>query len=188
MTTVRCATRQDSHQLAELVRQEVELQQRLSRHFQLVPEVDWARYVSAKLQRSDCAIQVAEQDGRLVGFVEVRFIEPGHYAGGSRLRARARRLFRPWRKHTERLGVIEDVYVLPAHREGGIATALVLQGMHWLQSQRVAQVQAAIWSDNQASLSFAQKLGFEKIRLTMSKKLHRKSEDRHGETLVVQSN
>ena len=114
MTVIRPATPKDLPQLADLVRR----------------EADWVRTVSAKLRRSDTQILVAEQDDHLVGFINVRVVQRGQRATDGWLKRMVRRLLRPSGAEPDsilqpmRFGFIEDVYVAPALRNQGIATAL----------------------------------------------------------------
>ena len=177
LTTIRPATRRDIPQLAELVRQAVEYQQRLARSFQLLPQVDWAGYVSAKRKQRDIEILVAFQDRHLVGFIELRVVQPFDHNGvRGRLKALARQLLPPFLVKGPlllkgvRFGFIEDIYILPAWRKQGLATALVQESMRWFQSQQVAYIQAGIWKDNEISLTFFQNLDFKPIKVMLSKR------------------
>ncbi len=176
LTAIRPATRRDMPQLAELVRQAVEYQQRLARSFQLLPQVDWAGYVSAKRKQRDIEILVAFQDRHLVGFIELRVVQPGQHGVRGRLKALARQLLPPFLVKgplllkAVRFGFIEDIYIVPAWRKQGLATALVQESMRWFQSQKVAYIQAGIWKDNEISLTFFQKLDFKPIKVMLRKR------------------
>ena len=59
MTVTRAATGPDLARLADLAQR----------------DVTWTKYVSSKLRRSDSRVLVAEQDGRLAGYL-YRFFRP----------------------------------------------------------------------------------------------------------------
>ena len=158
---IRSATRHDLPQLAELVCQEVEYQEKLAQCFQLVPQVDWVQYVSAKLQDDFTKVLVIEQGRRLTGFIEVRIVQAGQHKVLAPFRQQSRDVY----------GFIEDIFVVPVMRRQGIALALVEHSLHWLQDQQISQVRVGIWQANQTSLNFFHKLNFEPIKQMMSKKL-----------------
>ena len=168
---IRIATRQDLPQLGDLVRQEVEYQQTLARSFELIPQVDWAGYVSATFRDHSTEILVAEQDDHLVGYIVVRIIQASPCTLREWFTAVVRRYLRRKQRKVGRIGIIEDIYIVSTLREHGVATRLLQSSLQWFQSQHAAEIQAAIWTTNKVSLSFAHKSGFEPFKLVMSKRL-----------------
>jgi ribosomal protein S18 acetylase RimI-like enzyme len=168
---IRFATRQDLPQLGDLVRQEVEYQQTLARSFELIPQVDWTGYISARLEHAGTEILVAEEDNELIGYIQVRLTQVEPRSLMDRLRAAVCRILRRRQRQAGRVGFIEDISVVPSKRQQGVATKLLLNSLQWFQRQHLVEIQAAIWASNEASLSFFGKIGFEPFRLMMSKRL-----------------
>ncbi len=90
---------------------------------------DWAAYVSQRLKRPNGVILVAELNGELVGFVDLRVAGKGRPAAASN-EGMLRRLLRGWRRNAtadqsalvepSSSGVIDDIYVVPQCRNRGI--------------------------------------------------------------------
>ena len=159
------------------MRQEVEYQQTLARSFELIPQVDWAGYVSAGLEHAGTEILVAEEDDKLIGYIQVRLTQVEPRTLMDRLRAAVCRILRRGQRQAGRVGFIEDIYVVPSKREQGVATKLLLNRLNWFQRQHLVEIQAAIWASNDASLSFFRKIGFEPFRLMMSRRVGRSQRD-----------
>jgi GNAT superfamily N-acetyltransferase len=171
MTVVRPAVPRDVEHLAELMRQEVMLQEQQSGIFRLHPHIDWQAYASARLRHRKSQIFVAERDARLVGFLELRISPPDRPTGLRSLPRLLRRLLGSGRQAQGGLVSVEDLYVLPTSREEGIAIALLERGRQWLKARDLKRVRGGIWYGNKASLQLSQKLGAEPIGLMMVKKL-----------------
>lgn len=176
LSVSRPATRQDLPQLAALVRWEVYDQQRLSGYLHLAPDIDWVRYVTAKLRRPDIQILVSEQDGKLVGYVELRLLSSGRRSLSSRLRTAARHLRRLLNYRNDRfqpprrLGVIEDIYIVPAFRRQNLGAFLLQDSFVWFRSRQVVTVHGSIWQANTVSLQFCQKQGFAVVEVVCAKR------------------
>lgn len=176
-TTTRRATGADIPQLAALVRQEVRCQQKFAGFLQLVPEIHWLRYVDAKLHHRDRPMLVLEQDGQLLGYVELRMLSPGDRFLIGPLWSLARYL--RWRftfAHgvrtiPQRIGVIEDIYLLPTCRKVGYGAMLLQASLAWFQQRQAVSVHASIWRSNTISLQFFQKHGFSVKEQIMRKEL-----------------
>lgn len=151
---VHFAGREDLRQLSELLRQEITYQTELSQRiqantFQLVPDLDWARFTLAKSKDKTIEILLIKREGQVVGYLEVHLIKTGN------------------RRH----GYIEDVYVLPEHRRRGFAEALLQGCLHWSQSRGVSTIRASIRAGNEASLRLFEGLGFMPVKKVLGKRV-----------------
>jgi len=97
--------------------------------------------------------QVAEQRGRIVGYVYAA-IEP-----------------RSWKELRDEAGFIHDVVVDPAARRAGIATALLEAAFAWLRTRRVPRVVLGTAYVNQAAQRLFTGLGFRPTMIEMTKEL-----------------
>jgi len=161
MMIIRSATQLDLPQLADLTRR----------------EADWLNYIAAKQARSDSRIEVAEQDGYVVGFVTVRVIQRGRQIQDGWLRNTVRKLLNCSGPKADtilqpiRIGFVEELFVDPALRDQNVATALVESAIQWLQQQHVDELQTEISPDDMASQDFFCKLGFEISQFLVCKRL-----------------
>jgi ribosomal protein S18 acetylase RimI-like enzyme len=175
---IRPANRQDLPQLAELVRREIEYQQQLAPCFQLVPRVNWAGYVSGRLQCRSTEVLVAEKSGHLMGYTEIRVVRQGQGHTGRQLKKMIQMPSRLFQKKPaltvggpNRLGFIEDIYVQPSLRNRSVGFELFKSSLRWFEERDIQVVEAAIWIGNEASQNFFSKLGFTPQKLMMRKKL-----------------
>jgi ribosomal protein S18 acetylase RimI-like enzyme len=63
------------------------------------------------------------------------------------------------------------LYVAPAHRRRGIATALLAVGHRWAQQQGHRQITLQVFSDNSAAQALYQRLGYQPEAILMKKEL-----------------
>ena len=89
---------------------------------------------------------VAEDDGRLEGFVEV----------GLRSHADGCDSRRP-------VAYIEGWYVTPEHRRSGVGRALIQAAERWGRSHGCVEVASDTWIDNKESQAAHEALGFEEV-------------------------
>jgi len=86
---------------------------------------------------------VAEQDGRLVGFHLCRLKRLPAYRGG------------------QMAGEVSDVWVEADTRHAGVGEKLVHAGLVWMRQQGVHSVEVQVLSQNEGSLKFFERLGFQ---------------------------
>ena len=179
MIEVRPAKKTDTSQLSVLMRQQIELQQGYDRLLQLVSNVDWDEYVSAKLDAPASTILVAEKDGNLVGYIDIRIAQQGVLAATSRFKAIARVVLRFWRRYPtlilqpRRYGFIDDVYVADSlrNRPVGVGVRLIKSSFDWFEQQQVSHIEGACAMQNQLIQSLLPKFGFEPISVLVRKRL-----------------
>lgn len=179
MITIRPATPSDIPALARLAREQAECQARLDAGLQIDPNADWNAYVAARLRRSNAAILVADGNGELLGYMDIRIRLQGLDPERSRLKASLRHFLNRLRKTQpsvlgyRRYGFIEDIYVTPRlHKTGaGVFKRLFQHGMEWCGQRGAGEVEGVITASNGTVLDLAQKLGFQCVRVSVRKQL-----------------
>ncbi len=114
-------------------------------------EEGYAHFLNSQLADAEVAIFVAEQAGKVVGYVYAG-IEP-----------------RSWKELRDRAGFIHDVLVAPDARRGGIAKRLVETAAAWLVGRGAPRVM--LWTaakNHEAQRLFAQ-LGFRPTMVEMTR-------------------
>jgi ribosomal protein S18 acetylase RimI-like enzyme len=181
--SVRPAVLQGTPALAALFRREAEYQRTITKDFELEPGADWSAYVAMKIQRPNGTVLIAECKNATselvpIGFIDIRIVQRHGAQTGQRSKSATnwRCLLRktPVRASNpvvrpRSTGFIDDIFVEPDFRRQGVATQLLQGALKWFVQQGVSQVEAAIWSSNQASQDFFCKFGFAPARILMQK-------------------
>jgi ribosomal protein S18 acetylase RimI-like enzyme len=169
---IRPATVVDLPSLILLFQQEIAYQGQINPFFPLVPPMNVERFAQAKLKNPREQVFVAEGNGHLVGYIDVRVPDRPHQR---RLRHLIRRLWRrdrlPSLVRPRHVGWIEDCYVQPQVRRHGVGSTLVQEGLAWLQAQHVTRVDLAVSAANRGGTAFWEKQGFSPSRLLMSREI-----------------
>jgi ribosomal protein S18 acetylase RimI-like enzyme len=169
---IRPAAVTDVPRLIVLFQREIEYQREVTPFFDIAPHLDWRRFAQAKLENLHERVLVAEGDGQLMGYIDVRVIYASRYRF---LRSIARRLLlrdiAPIIAQPGDIGRIEDCYVEPQVRRQGIGSALVKDGLSWLQAQKVRRIELAVTAANGDGMAFWKRHGFSPFRLLMSKRM-----------------
>lgn len=169
---VRPARPSDLSRLIGLFREEIAYQRRLSPFFDLTPGFQWARFAARKLRDPDETVLVADRDGQLLGYVNVRAPRPARPG----LPGRLVRRWAQWRKPPSivrrgAVGSIEDCYVQPQFQRQGIGRALVAEGLRWLRARGATCIELAVAAANVDGRGFWEKQGFSVYRVLMSKRV-----------------
>lgn len=72
---------------------------------------------------------------------------------------------------SERMGTINDLFVLPKYRRKGIGSKLVVDCLKKMESGDVDSVRINLVSGNESALALYQKVGFEVYRLSVKRSL-----------------
>jgi hypothetical protein len=133
MIAIRPAIADDIPQLARLMQQQVELQRTFDSSWETDSDLDWIAYLSARLRRRHMTIVVADDNGSLVGYMDVQIVQQDRAlssgglklamrvpaqgtAGGGRLRQAIKSLTRRQRQppismfKPKRYGFMNDIY------------------------------------------------------------------------------
>ena len=69
------------------------------------------------------------------------------------------------------VGFIDEVFVVPEHRGGGIATALMNTAIEWLNEQAIGRVVLHVYSRNEHALQLYERMGFSVFALSLERQL-----------------
>jgi len=102
----------------------------------------WREFVKKLIDEDSRQIQVAEQDGTLVGYAMCQKIVSTPLDIGYK-----------W-------SYVSDFYVKPTHRRQGIGEGLLQATLEYLKSAGSEQIRLAVWHKNETAIKLYKKLGF----------------------------
>jgi GNAT superfamily N-acetyltransferase len=114
-------------------------------------EAGYAWFLGTQLDEADVVIYVAEQAGRIVGYVYAG-IEP-----------------QSWKELRDEAGFVHDVVVEEPARGQGIATRLVEQAAAWLEAHGAPRVMLWTAERNPAAQRLFARLGFRRTMIEMTR-------------------
>jgi ribosomal protein S18 acetylase RimI-like enzyme len=117
------------------------------------PVSGYGWFLGTQLKEEDVAVFVAEQLGKVIGYV---------YAGMEP---------QSWKELRERAGFIHDVVVAPEARRTGVASALVEAASEWLRSVGAPRVMLWTAEKNDSAQRLFTRLGFRKTMIEMTREL-----------------
>lgn len=167
---VRPATVADLPRLIILFQQEIAYQREITPFLDVSSDFNWRHFVEKKLNNPNERVIVAEEDPKLLGYIDVRVMVP---SPSSRRRNIVRRIFRqetpPSFVQTGTVGRIDDCYVEPQFQLRGIGSALLKEGLTWLRARGATRIDLAVSTANTNGRAFWEKRGFSPYRIAMSK-------------------
>ena len=167
---IRPATTADLPRLIELFHKEIAYQRGFAPFFDLSADLDWERFAKLKLNNRHERVFVAEADGTVPGYLDVRAIVPGQARSAKHFVGRIfQRRIAPSFARTGTVGWIEDCYVDNQFRRQGIGAALVAYALAWLRERGADRIELATFAANGSGRAFWEKQGFSAYRLLMSK-------------------
>jgi len=113
----------------------------------------YASFLGTQLDEADVTVMVAERDGEVVGYVYAA-VEP-----------------RDWMSLRDSAGVIHDVIVDPAHRQGGVGRQLVGAALAFLKERGAPRVVLQTAERNEASQRLFEHAGFRRTMIEMTREL-----------------
>ena len=119
---------------------------------------NWARYIEEKMKDEVFAVFVAAAEGRLVGYA-VAFVQT--YPPIWTVKAR---------------GFIDELYVDPASRRGGVGRRLLAAAEAWLTERGMAHVELKVDVANVPTRRFWKDMGFAPRVEIMSRELQERTE------------
>lgn len=145
MLKIRDATEDDLEEVCDLWYELAKHHERLSDRFRLSldSKAQWSRYLRKRFSEISTKLIVAQEDGRLVGFM-LCLLEPNVPIYRER-----------------KLGVVSDVYVAEEHRRRGVAKAMFDRAAAWFRKNKVASVRLNVAADNLEARAAWRMLGFE---------------------------
>jgi len=142
---VRDANKGDLREVTSLWRQLAELHSNLSDHFALSwdSRLRWSKYLSSKFKELSTKLIVAEENGKLVGFM-LCLLAPNTPVFAER-----------------KIGVISDAYVLPERRMKGVTKLMFDHAVQWFKKNKVRSIQLGVAAVSLEAMEVWRKLGFE---------------------------
>lgn len=111
----------------------------------------------AALDNPNMALFVAEEEGQIVGMVDVRVMQTGDDP-----------LFVP-----RRYAKIETIVVSAAHQRKGVGRALMERAHRWAHERGLDEVMLGVWEFNQGAIAFYEELGYQTAFRRMWRRLDR---------------
>ncbi|MEK7476117.1 MAG: GNAT family N-acetyltransferase [Candidatus Coatesbacteria bacterium] len=115
------------------------------------------RYWASALKGRNTAVLVAEDDGRLAGYVQVGIRD------AMRLPVLKRRRF----------GYVSNLGVGRRWRRRGVGRLLMQAAHQWLRQRHIREIELNVWSFNRGALRFYERLGYRFLSHRMGKGLAR---------------
>ena len=172
--TVRAATERDAEPLTPLMISEAEHGLRFAPHVELDEGFSWRMRVVQKLTAPRTQILVAQSEGALVGYLELRAV-----GQKSESRAGLRRRLRTWGKSASvgspvrmpARAIIEGCFVAESTRRQGVATALLDAALAWARAQAISRIELGVMAGNAEGRAFWQSRGFSTDRVLMAREV-----------------
>lgn len=142
--SIRSAKHTDLEQLNDLMfKLHDEHHQSEPEHFKTAEEIEQEKSIARYLDDPECVVYVAENDSVIVAFITGHFCELTSSVSKPVL-----------------MGSIDELYVLPSHRQCGVAKQLLEQIEDTFRLYGVKQTFVEVWDFNQAAISLYQNSGF----------------------------
>lgn len=168
---VRGARRSDLPRLAPLVAAEAEHGLQFAPHVSADESFSWQRHVARKMALPKTRFLVAEIDGQLTGYLELRIVDPGRSKRTGLLR-RVRALRDGYRSpspvRVPARAIIEACFVTERTRRRGVGSALLRAGIDWARAHAVPRVELGVMTGNSRGRAFWAAQGFVAFRELMS--------------------
>jgi ribosomal protein S18 acetylase RimI-like enzyme len=148
---IRRAERRDLPSLDRLSALLVRLHHRFDPDRFPAVEEEYSNFLGAQLGQPEAVIYVAEQDGKVVGYVYAA-MEP-----------------RSWKDLREGAGFIHDVLVDEPARGRGIAARLAEAASTWLEAQGAPRVVLGTAARNEPAQRLFERLGFRRTMIEMTR-------------------
>jgi GNAT superfamily N-acetyltransferase len=113
----------------------------------------YAAFLGSQLDHADAVVLVAEQEGRIAGYLYAA-VEP-----------------RNWKELRERAGFVHDIFVDDQYRGAGIADALLNAAFDWMRERGVPRAMLWTASANEHARRMFERRGFRSTMIEMTKEL-----------------
>jgi len=142
--TIRPSTKKDVAKLLELWKSFMNDSDSVDRPIPTHPEniARWKQFVNKLIEQDRRQIQVAEQDGVLVGYLACQKVVTAPLDMGYK-----------W-------SYISDIYVTPTQRRKGVGKRLLQTTIDYLKSEGSKHVRLTVWHRNDVATHLYKQLGF----------------------------
>ncbi len=149
---IRKATEKDIERLSEL---QIGLAKYEKRFCEIIDDSEavdeYSKECRERIKREDCVFFVAEEDGKIVGYVLGEIEKPGHhYIYKNR-------------------GYVVDAFVSKEHRGKGVGEKLTKKLLEWFKSKGIKWIKVSAYTINTPAIGFWKKMGFKDYVLEMTK-------------------
>jgi len=161
---IRDAAEDDLQSVVRLWEMLAKHHENVSEHFRLAwdSKRNWAKYLEKKFSEPSTKLIVAEEDGKIVGFM-LCLLSPNAPIFKER-----------------KIGVISDAYVLEERRRKGVTRKMLDVAARWFRKNKVRYVQLAVAHYNMDARAVWRNLGFEPYMLYKRLDLERLEESKQG--------
>lgn len=142
--SIRAANQNDLEALHSLMHQ-LHTYHHLSapEHIKTADEIEQEKSIALYLDSPECLVYVAEQHGKIIGFITGHFCE----------------LVAAVSKPVP-MGSVDELFVCPDYRQQGVAEALFIKLQESFEDYGVKQVFVEVWEFNQSAINFYHKMAF----------------------------
>ena len=148
--TVRSAENKDTPELITLAKQIIDMHRELDAYYK--PSYAYENFdaeVQSWLEDKDTRVLVAEEDGKLIGYIRGVVEDAPTFAS------------------VKRIGVVYDTFVAEEFRKKGIGKKLFAELLAWFREQGVKNVELNVDARNPAAIALWRKSGFKDYKLRM---------------------
>ena len=142
--------------------------------FALSKEFNGVIYFSRFIENPENLILVAEETGKIIGYVHIRILKEKVQKNKSKW-AKFKKKWLGGKKTSPRFnirwGYVADCFVESKYRQQGIGSLLLDKSVKWLRSREVPFLDLEVHSLNESGINFWQANEFETFKLMMRKKL-----------------
>lgn len=149
---IREANNKDAGVLKELFAESLKFEKKFNADIDLEGGIKYFRKEFKKLRR-DAKYFVAEEDGKIVGFIEGKIEKKSRFY------------------KSRKIGAIYDLFVDEKYRNRGIGTELIKAFVYWLKTKKVRIVELDVSPENKTAIMLYKSIGFKESSVQMIKKI-----------------
>lgn len=151
---IREALSQDANGVLKLMKQLIEEHGELDPYYKPFSKYrGLKKYIAEAAKDNNKLLLVAEIEGQIAAYFLGEIQEAPFYS------------------NEKEIGWVADADVDPAYRRKGVLKTLYREALKWFASREIKYIELSVDSRNQPAVSAWQKLGFEKYKLRLRKKL-----------------
>ena len=147
---IRILQKSDLSALMKLLEKMVEHHRRLDSYYKPFSQYKNLRSEAELwLKDKNTLVLTAEDAGELIGYFRGSVEKAPEYAD------------------RDKIGVVDDIFVLKPYRRQGIAEMLFNEALPWFQKKKIKNIELNVDARNKAAIKFWRKLGFGEYKLRM---------------------
>jgi ribosomal protein S18 acetylase RimI-like enzyme len=152
---IKQATPSDVQAIVNMERKLLQYHALKNKYFKPAPDAEekFEKYLRGLIGEKDAAVFVAQENGKLVGYLVARVLED------------------PPVLKIRRKGVITDIFVERGYRKRGIGQKLTERALKWFRKQNLQFAELSVYVKNTSGKIFWKQMGFENHMAIMRKEL-----------------